>query len=62
MAATPAHRGCAGESFSAFATEGREWGATVADFATNTGGVGDEVQALLAGELSDEDGENTCND
>ena len=63
VAATPTVPGCVGESVSAAAqATGSGFGEFVSDTARlNERGVGDAVQALQAGLVSDEDYPNTCN-
>ena len=63
--ARPAEPGCLGASVSAAATaDGRGFGAFVSFTARNDpgNGVGDAVQAVLAGVVPDEAFPNTCND
>jgi uncharacterized protein (DUF2345 family) len=60
LAAKPNHQACLGESVSAAA--GSALGVFVSDIAQNSDrGVGDEVQATLAGVVADVDFPNTCN-
>jgi hypothetical protein len=61
-AAQPNHQACLGEDMRTYATGGAGCGAFVSGMATTTGGVGEEIQAHLAGEIPDELQPNTCND
>jgi hypothetical protein len=63
-AATPATRGCVGASVSAFSTTYVRSGWAYRDFAqetTSRPGLGDALQGLQAGAVSDADFPNSCN-
>ena len=62
LAAQPANQGCLGDSVSAAAAGGRDFGQFVAAVAKDVRGVGEEVQFILAGLFPDEGFPNTCND
>jgi hypothetical protein len=68
LLATPAAAGpprlqaCLGEDIRAYAQGGSGFGAFVSGMATTTDGVGTEIQAHLAGSLSDAIQPNSCND
>ena len=62
LAAQPAGKACLGETISAAAQLGREYGQLVASVAMDERGVGQEVQLIQAGKFPDEGFPNTCND
>lgn len=61
-AAKPANQACLGHDFSGYAQSGPAFGSFVSGLAKNTGGVGTEVQAHLAGQVPDSVIPNSCND
>lgn len=62
LAAKPNHQGCLGADVSGYAQGGSEWGQAVSGLATSLGGIGEAVQAHLAGLEPDEVIPNSCND
>lgn len=63
LAATPKNQACFGHDVSGFAAGGAAFGAFVSGVASTTGqGVGNEVQAHLAGQILDSVLPNSCND
>ena len=61
-AAQPNNQACLGHDFSGYAAAGAGFGAFVSGLASTTGGVGSEIQAHLAGQISDVVIPNSCND
>lgn len=61
VAAQPNQQACLGEDIRTYAGMGAGFGAFVAGMATE-GGVGDEIQAHLAGSIPDTAITNGCND
>jgi len=61
-AAEPANHACLGHDFSGYAQGGSAFGGFIATVATNTQGIGGEVQAHLAGQVPDTVIPNSCND
>lgn len=62
LAAKPANHACLGSDVSGYAQGGSGFGAFVSGISSSTQGIGGEIQAHLAGQVSDEDLPNTCND
>jgi hypothetical protein len=64
VAAQPNNQACLGKDIRSYAQGGLgvPFGSFVATLATATGGVGDEIQAHLAGQIPDEVLPNSCND
>ncbi|MEU0312562.1 hypothetical protein [Nocardioides sp. NPDC006273] len=60
-AAQPNHQACLGHDFRAYAEAGPGFGAFTSGLAAD-GGVGEEVQAHLAGAIPDAVIPNSCND
>ena len=60
-AAQPNHQACLGHDIRAYAEAGPGFGAFVSGLADD-GGVGDEIQAHLAGDIPDAAIPNRCND
>lgn len=60
-AAQPNHQACLGHDIRAYAEAGPGFGAFVSGLAGD-GGVGEEIQAHLAGEIPDAGLPNSCND
>lgn len=60
VAAEPNHQACLGNDIRAYADAGPGFGAFVSGLAD--GGVGEEIQAHLAGHVSDAVIPNSCND
>jgi hypothetical protein len=61
LAATPNNQACLGHDFSGYAQSGSAFGGFVSGLATGTQGLGNEVQAHLAGQVPDSMIPNTCN-
>jgi hypothetical protein len=61
-AAQPANQACLGHDFSGYAQGGSAFGGFIRTLATNTQGVGGEIQAHLAGLVPDTVIPNSCND
>jgi hypothetical protein len=61
-AAQPANQACLGHDFSGYAQGGSAFGGFVSTVASNTQGIGGEVQAHLAGLVPDTVIPNSCND
>jgi len=61
-AAKPVNQACLGHDFSEYAQSGSALGSFVSGLAKDTGGVGTEVQAHLAGQVPDSVIPNSCND
>jgi hypothetical protein len=66
-AAQPVSQGCVGDTVTAAAHAVHPYGSAVSGFAHDTSngnraGVGDDLQALQAGQVPDEVFPNTCND
>jgi opacity protein-like surface antigen len=61
-AAQPANQACLGHDFSGYAQGGSAFGGFIQTLATNTQGVGGEIQAHLAGLVPDTVIPNSCND
>lgn len=59
--AQPNHQACLGHDIRSYASAGAGFGDFVSGLAAY-GGVGDEIQAHLAGDLPDTVNPNTCND
>lgn len=59
-AATPAVKGCVGESISAYAKDDGPYGAFISVVARDSR-LGDNVQLVQAGLLHDDSYKNTCN-
>jgi hypothetical protein len=63
LAARPNNQACLGHDVSGLAAGGAAYGAFVSGVASTTDqGVGDEVQAFLAGQVPDSVLPNSCND
>jgi hypothetical protein len=62
LAGQPANQACLGETVSAAAQQGIDYGQFVASTAQGNQGVGATVQVLLAGNVPDQVFPNTCND
>ena len=62
LAAKPNNQGCLGADVSGYAQGGADWGQAVSGLAMSLGGIGDAVQAHLAGLEPDEVIDNSCND
>ena len=60
-AAQPNHQACLGHDIRTYAGAGAGFGAFVSGLAAD-GGVGDEIQAHLVGDLPDDALHNSCND
>ena len=61
LAAEPNNQACLGHDFSGYAQGGSAFGGFVSRLATGTQGIGNEVQAHLAGQIPDSVIPNTCN-
>ena len=61
-AARPNNQGCLGHDVNGYAAAGAGFGAFVSGLASTTGGIGSEIQAHLAGQVTDEMLPNSCND
>jgi hypothetical protein len=61
-AAEPTNQACLGHDFSGYAQGGSAFGGFVSTVASNTQGIGGEVQAHLAGLVPDTVIPNSCND
>ena len=61
LAARPNNQACLGHDFSGYAQGGSAFGGFVSGLATGTQGIGNEVQAHLAGQIPDSVVPNTCN-
>lgn len=61
-AGPPNNQACLGEDFRMYAQGGSAWGDSVAGLASSPQGVGDEIQAHLAGNVPDDVIPNSCND
>lgn len=61
MAAQPNNQACLGHDFAGYAQGGSNFGNFVSGLATGTSGVGNEVQAHLAGDVPDSTLPNSCN-
>ena len=62
LAAKPNNQACLGHDFSGYAAGGAAFGGFVSGLASTGQGVGDEVQAHLAGQVPDSVIPNSCND
>ena len=62
LAAKPANHACLGSDVSGYAKDGSGFGAFVSGISSSTQGIGGEIQAHLAGQVSDEVIPNICND
>ena len=62
LAATPNNQACLGHDVSGYAKGGAAFGAFVSGLASTGQGVGDEIQAHLAGHVPDSVIPNSCND
>jgi hypothetical protein len=61
LAGTPNNQACLGHDFSGYAQGGSAFGGFVSGLASGTQGIGNEVQAHLAGQIPDSVIPNTCN-
>lgn len=61
-AAQPNHQACLGEDISGYAQGGSDFGAFVSGLASSIPGVGEDIQAHLAGQVPDSAIPNSCND
>ena len=61
LAAQPANQACLGEDISGYAQGGSAFGGFISGLASATEGVGDELNAHLAGLVPDEVIPNSCN-
>ena len=62
LAAKPNNHACVGQDVSGYAAGGADFGAFVSGIASTTQGIGDEIQAHMAGQIPDEVLPNSCND
>ena len=62
LATTPNHQACVGHDVSGYAAGGADFGHFVSGIASTTQGIGDEIQAHMAGQIPDTVLPNTCND
>lgn len=62
LAAQPNNQACLGHDISGYAQGGAGFGSFVSGIASTTAGVGDEIQAHLAGQVPDSVIVNSCND
>ena len=62
LAAMPNHQACIGKDISGYAQDGAGFGSFFSTLASNTQGIGDEVQAHQAGLVPDSVIPNSCND
>jgi hypothetical protein len=62
QAAQPNNPACLGHDFSGYAQGGSAFGGFVSGLATGTGGVGNEIQTHLSGDVPDSVIPNSCND
>ena len=62
LAAQPNHQACLGHDVSGYAQGGAAFSGFISGLASGTGGVGDEIQAHLAGQVPDMVNPNSCND
>ena len=61
LAGQPNNRACLGKDFSGYAENGVGFGSFVSNLAMTTNGIGEEIQAHLAGLVPDEVIPNSCN-
>ena len=61
LAGQPNNQACLGKDFSGYAENSAEFGSFISNLAMTTNGIGEEVQAHLAGLIPDEIIPNSCN-
>jgi hypothetical protein len=62
LAAKPNHQACVGHDGSGYAAGGADFGHFVSGIASTTQGIGEEIQAHMAGQIPDTVLPNSCND